>query len=1007
MPIPAPWNSLSLLCRADSRAGEVPPIVPLARPATDMDPKRWQQIDKLLEEALDREPEQRAAFLEQACAGDEELRRKAEALLAAHEQAGDFVEVPALDLAARAMGEQPGRSLVGRRLGPYEILSLLGRGGMGEVYRAQDTRLDHIDALKILPAEVAADPDRSRRFVREAKAASALNHPNIATIYEIGESDGIHWIAMELVEGETLAERLKGRSLEVPEVLDLGIQVAEALEKAHSKGIIHRDIKPANVILTPEGQAKVLDFGLAKVTRLEGQAASATVSTETHTVPGMVMGTARYMSPEQVLGQAVDHRTDIFSLGVVLYEMATGQPPFAGETASAIFDAILHQPPPWPPRVHRTIPEELRRIIQKSLEKFREMRYQTASDLGADLKRLKRDMEVERLAVAGAVVETPRQPGAAIQTSRKRWAWTLAGLLALVSAGVGITWYVMRRTTPPTETILTAVPLTSYPGTEDEPSFSPDGSQVAFTWNGEKEDNFDIYVKVIGTEPPLRLTSNLAKEYSPAWSPDGRWIVFCRDLPAGKVAIVLISPIGGPERILTERLSPDHNYRSPLLAWSPDTESLVIVSKDKAEERPASLFLFSLETREARKLTSPPAISVGDSCPAFSPDGHSLAFCRWAAWADSDLYRLDLSQSFKPIGEPERLTSGKWEARNPVWTIDGRAIVFSSWASTNASLWKIDAFGLGKPQRLATTGQICRSPSISRRGNRLAYVQWTSDSNIWCTEIPSLRGNALAHRKLIASTYSDSWPQFSPDGKRIAFLSNRSGSWEIWVSDSEGANPVQLTFLGKGVPAYGFVWSPDSSRLTFYWDGEGHSEVYVVNANGGRPQRLTTTPSENPHGSRNPSWSRDGRWILFDSAEKNGAQVCKVPAEGGPVVKVTHINGYSPFESPDGKSIYYLTDTQTYCKIPAEGGKEQKLFDYAHIGDVGWPVNDGIYFIPRPERGSDYSIQFLNTATGKIQRIATFVHPVFGPTVSPDRRRILYTQIEQAGSDLMLVEDFR
>ena len=541
-----------------------------------MDPRRWEQIDKLLEEALEREPGERATFVAHACGGDEELRKTVEELLAAHEKAGSFGETPAVEMAARAMIEGPGRSLVGKRLGPHEILSLIGRGGMGEVYRARDTRLDRIDALKVLPVEVAADPERIRRFVREAKAASALNHPNIATIYEIGESEGIHWISMELVEGETLTQRFKENSLGAPEILDIGIQVCEALEKAHGKGIIHRDIKPANIMLTPEGQVKVLDFGLAKITRPEGQAATATVSSETHTVPGMVMGTARYMSPEQVLGQSVDRRTDIFSLGAVLYEMATGQPPFAGETASAVFDAIVHEKPVWPPRARATIPEELRRIIHKSLEKFREMRYQSASDLCTDLKHLKRDMDSERSATGDVIVERASPPGASIQTIRKRRSWTLAVLLAFVLAGVGITWYGTRRTAPPANEILVPVPLTSYPGIEGEPCFSPDGSQLAFSWNGEREDNFDIYVKGIGPEPPLRITSNPARDHSPAWSPDGRWIAFCRDISASRVSIILVAPLGtGRERILTEASSAISPWNARP-AWFPDSRSLVI-----------------------------------------------------------------------------------------------------------------------------------------------------------------------------------------------------------------------------------------------------------------------------------------------------------------------------------------------------------------------------------------------------------------------------------------------
>ncbi len=345
-----------------------------------MNQDRWKKIDEIYQSTLEQPEEKHAAFLTQACGEDEDLHREVEEMLKARKVAGSFLEQPAAEQMGLAHNRKPDGSLTGRRIGPYEVVRLLGRGGMGEVYKARDTRLDRIGALKILPIEVAADPDRLRRFIREAKAASALNHSNIATIYEIGESDGIQWIAMELVEGQTLAERLKGTPLEFSEILDIGIQVAEALEEAHNKGIIHRDIKPANLMLTPKGQVKILDFGLAKMERREGFVSAAETS-ETHTLPGLVMGTARYMSPEQVLGQAADHRSDIFSLGVVLYEMATGQPPFAGDTPSAIFEAIVHQTPVWPRRAHTAAPAELQRIINKALEKFREMRYPSALNL--------------------------------------------------------------------------------------------------------------------------------------------------------------------------------------------------------------------------------------------------------------------------------------------------------------------------------------------------------------------------------------------------------------------------------------------------------------------------------------------------------------------------------------------------------------------------------------------------------------------------------------------------
>ncbi|MCJ7504017.1 MAG: serine/threonine-protein kinase, partial [Acidobacteriia bacterium] len=837
--------------------------------------------------------------------------------------------------------------------------------------------------------------------------ASALNHPNIITIYDIDEAEGVHYIAMEHVEGKTLDRLIARHGLRVNEALKYAVQMATALAKAHAAGIVHRDLKPTNVMVTEDGLVKVLDFGLAKLTEAAptGDAETA-VTREPTTEEGMIVGTVGYMSPEQAEGKPVDARSDIFSFGSVLYEMLTGQRAFQGETKVSTIAAILREEPKPLSQVVEGLPREVERLVKRCLRKDREHRLQTMADLKVALEELKEESDSGELADKAAVVAgLPRhiERGGVKPPLPRRLALAAIAIVVLVVAlgVVGWFWFGRSRATTP-EAALTAVPLTSYTGSEYYPSFSPDGTQVAFSWDGEKQDNFDIYVKLVGAEPPLRLTTNPAVETSPAWSPDGRWIAFDRVLPGGKVAVVLISPIGGPERILTEMYFDEHNVEGHFLAWSPDSHWLAVVALDEVGG-PTALFLYSVETGEKRKLTSPPVNTSGDSCPAFSPDGRTLAFFRWASWTNSDLYFLDLSQGLKPVPEPKRLTFGNWRAASPAWAMDGSSLIFSASSGQDSSLWRVAASDSSKPQRLAAIGANGAYPAISRRGNRLAYAQALYDENIWRIEIPTPGGKANPPQKFIASTRNEESARFSPDGKKIAFLSERSGSREVWVCDSDGSNAVQLTFLGGPSMGHAARWSPDSRRLTFSANIEGHPEVYVVNASGGSPQRMTFSTY-----SGNPSWSKDGRWILCDAMP---AGIKKVPAEGGPAVPVTGAEaGWGPTESPDGKFIYYVRNTAdgfTLLRVPTEGGVVQQILDSLVSFDFV-VVNDGIYFTPRPDPKSGYSIQFLNTTTGKIRRIASLGKPAaYVGAVSPDRRWILYTQVDQGGSDLMLVENFR
>ena len=352
----------------------------------------WTTVKRIHQSALDIDPSERAAFVDESCGGDETMRREVQSLLAYATEAESFLERPAVDIAPNPPGESHEATLVGRTVSHYEVLSLLGAGGMGEVYLARDPRLDRTVALKILPDELAADPDRMQRFTREAKAASALNHPNVATIYDVGESDGISFIVMEHVEGETLLARI-GRRLTPPEVVDIAVQAADALDLAHAKGITHRDIKPANLMLTHRGHVKVLDFGVAKVARGEEGSPSGDWTVEPVTAVGSVVGSGPYMSPEQIVGGDVDSRSDVFSLGVVIYQMATGQLPFSGSTRAEMMDRILHAAPETMMRLNPDTPPELERITLKCLEKRTDGRYQSARELLTDLWPLKRQLD--------------------------------------------------------------------------------------------------------------------------------------------------------------------------------------------------------------------------------------------------------------------------------------------------------------------------------------------------------------------------------------------------------------------------------------------------------------------------------------------------------------------------------------------------------------------------------------------------------------------------------------
>ena len=885
----------------------------------------------------------------------------------------------------------------GSRLGPYEVLSPLGAGGMGEVYRARDPRLGREVAIKVLPEEATADPERLRRFELEARAVGALSHPNLLAVFDTGRHEGAPFVVFELLEGETLRARLGGGALPPPKALDYAIQMARGLCAAHEKGIVHRDVKPDNLFLTRDGPLKILDFGLAKLRPpldpgdVDGLTRTASVHTEEHTL----LGTVGYMSPEQVRRSPADHRSDIFSFGLVLYEMLAGSRPFRGGTEAETMTAILTQDPPPLTRATGKVPVALERIMRHCVEKRPQDRFQSTRDLVFDL---------EALAQAGTAGAPggPRRRGQRVKLAAVAGVAVL-GLLAV--GGVARNWFAhgiwnSRLTAP-----MSVVPLTSLSGWERNPALSPDGTQVAFSWSDRGAfGNGDIYVQLIGAGTPLRLTTDSADNLSPAWSPDGHHIAFLRCL-GSEPGIFTVPALGGPERKLQATCCPDLAWEEGRgLDWSDDGTLLAFPAKTSADG--FSIFLLSIETLEKRRLTFPPVEHQADLGPVFSPDSRLVAFAREGGTTKPSLFVVSVAGS-----EPRPLGIGDvWTGDCPsghTWTPDGISIVASwatgTWPTSSGSLWRVPAKG-DVPEQVGVGGDNASQPSLSCRGNRLAFVQTHIDTDTWEIGMSGSPPKGHSPKRVISSSRRDDGPQLSPDGSKIAFESERSGVGEIWICDRDGTNALQLTRFGAGTPR----WSPDGRSLAFDSPKEGQYDIYVVGVAGGLPRRLTPEASWDAV----PSWSGDGRWVYFGSNRTGSFQVWKVPADGGPAIQVTNKGGYAAFESPDGSRLYHAKfDAPGIWTVPVNGGEEQPVHDLPPTGDWGyWDIGRrGLYFV-NPEAKPRPAVELLDLVTRRVTRIAELERQPMqwtsGFSVARDERSILYSQVEQKDSDIMLVEGF-
>lgn len=826
-----------------------------------MTPDRWARIDKLLDEAMELPSADRPAFLHEACADDEALLREVESLLEAHEQAeAKFLKAPALEIAAKQLAAEKDRSLIGRVLGAYSVISVLGVGGMGEVYLARDTRLNRNVALKFLPSQFTKDAARVKRFKREAQAASALNHPNIITIYEIGEIENKHFIAAEYIDGQTLREVIAESRVAEKEAIEVAIQICSALSAAHKAGIIHRDIKPENIMRRRDGYVKVLDFGLVKLTEHEHSALAAGRTNPSDpdvgkTNPGAVLGTARYMSPEQALGLDVDCRSDLFSMGVTLYELLAGLPPFKGDRMAAILDGIIHHQPVPLITARPDLNPEINRIVGRALEKDRELRYQSADDLHAELKRLQREIDSSEIFVSKTLSgKTPGLP----QRRWKRFALPfVAGTMAIIAAIAG--WKFLYSANP---NLLTNwndakfVALTDMPGREGNSSISPDGEWMVYSRliNGQ----WDLIRQRIGGSNTTNLTNHPASDGDAAISPDGTRVAFYSSRDGGGI-FVMEATGENVRKLASGGRDPD---------WSPDGKTVIystifggnILTRSVVG---GQLWAVDVETGLKRQIEAgPDAVQ-----PRWSPKGHRIAFWGLQNGEGRDVWTIPAAG-----GKPISVTNDGYQNGSPVWSPDGRYLYYCSNRNGRLGIWRvaIDELSgkvLSDPELVPTQAGFSHELSIAADGKRLIYTARRETANIFRIAFDARRG--VVSGDPIQITFGGKRAQgfsISPDGKFVAYYISGDSQFDIYVTSLDGSVTNQLT--NDSFKDWSPRWSPDGKRLAFFSDITGKYEIWTINPDGGERRQITFSQPEMP-GFVLPVWSPDGKHMAFSQRREN------------------------------------------------------------------------------------------------------------------------------------------
>ncbi len=869
--------------------------------------------------------------------------------------------------------------MIGKTVSHYKIIEEIGTGGMGVVYKAEDTKLQRTVALKFLPPELTRDSDAKARFIREAQAASALEHNNICNIHQIDETeDGLLFIAMACYEGRTLKQQLATGPLPVDQAINIAIQIGQGLLRAHEEGIVHRDIKPANIFITDRDEVKILDFGLAK---LAGQAQL--------TKDSSTLGTIAYMSPEQCSGGEVDQRTDIWSLGVVLYEMLTGKLPFKGDYEQAVIYAILNEKPEQISELRSGLSKELERTVHKTLIKNSDKRYQSTGEFLSDLKALK-----------GAHHLPQREKKFSMAIPK-----ALKGILVVVCLLVflGIGYLLTRSGDSKVFQIKHTSPLTTAPGLEQDPSWSPDGTRI--TYASDESGNMDIWVHQIAAGQRVNLTKDyLGYDGKPAWSPDGEWIAFISDRDGG--GIFMMPALGGiPKQIisLSFAISLSRTGSIPDISWSPDGSELAYAIA-------GSLYTISSAGGVPSTLPLPPTVLiVGYSEPVWSPNGERIACTGFVApgVSTSQIWSVRCDGN-----DPLPVTRGKACNSSPIWSPDGRQLFFLSDRGGSRDVWWLPVDSRGKPTDPAlplTAGVGVGAIALSKDGKKLAYTKIVERSNIW--SVPMVPDCTLTLDDALALTAENNYIEqldFSPDGEWIAFDSNRRGNMDIWIMRKDGSKLRQLT-TNQAHDWYP-QWSPDGKKILFHSLRSGNRDLFVIPEGGGALIQLTNHPAEDLAAI----WSPDGQKIAFFSNRSGNMDVWMMPSDGGEPQQLTshQAQDLNAIWSPDGKRLVFSTKRTGYTELffmPEEGGEAVQLTrgEWSIIAPFFWSADRQTiyaYGVGGPNnRGTNLWV--ISGSNGTARLLMDFDRSLKEPvhSLSSDGERLYFPLWERIG-DLWMAE---